>query len=490
MIENKELKKELQNCNNFINNLIGEYCTGDYIFRGTSKIYSEDDDGVSSSLYIKLKEQSSKQNLDNTVAIEREIVSKARKYFSNNTSNIEILTDLRHYGREVSLIDFSKSLYVSLFFACNEDLDTDGELIILKKTEANTKIKKDIDYDKINTEEQIIEPSITQSSKIRVTSQHSIFVYTPRGYINNKKYDVKIIKKELKEGIIKILDKFHNIREDTIYNDLIGFINSNNICSSRYTDLYSELPTKNKDLNEKKIKDLDKSIEINPKDSYAYNNRGNINYSLKKYEEAIKDYDKAIEINPKYYNAYINRGNSRQSLGEYDMAIKDCDKAIEINPKNDMAYINRGNSKYSLGKYDEAIKDCDKAIEINPKCYNAYINRGNSRQSLGEYDMAIKDFDEAIEINPKDDDGYTNRGNSKYFSKKYEEAIKDYNKAIEINPKNDNAYTNRGASNHDLGRYEEAIKDYNKAIEINPKNGIAIKRRNNAQRDLINNDKK
>ena len=53
------------------------------------------------------------------------------------------------------------------------------------------------------------------------------------------------------------------------------------------------------------IADLDKAIELNPKDVRAYYNRGK--KELKQYKEAIADLDKAIEINEKFYATEISR---------------------------------------------------------------------------------------------------------------------------------------------------------------------------------------
>ena len=69
--------------------------------------------------------------------MEKNIVEKARTLFPPSTSNIEILTDLRHYGGDVTLIDFSYNLYVALFFACNGNFDRDGELVVALKNTFN-----------------------------------------------------------------------------------------------------------------------------------------------------------------------------------------------------------------------------------------------------------------------------------------------------------------------------------------------------------------
>ena len=83
-----------------------------------------------------------------------------------------------------------------------------------------------------------------------------------------------------------------------------------------------------------------KTIELDPNNSTAYNNRGVAKYCLGQYEEAIKDYDKAIEIDPNYRNAYNNRGLAKKNLGQYKDALKDYKKALELDPNNEYARKN------------------------------------------------------------------------------------------------------------------------------------------------------
>jgi tetratricopeptide (TPR) repeat protein len=67
----------------------------------------------------------------------------------------------------------------------------------------------------------------------------------------------------------------------------------------------------NKGLNAtdlyQKIEFYSKSIELNPNDSDAYNNKGNAFGNLGRNEEAIKCYNKSIELNPNDSNALENR---------------------------------------------------------------------------------------------------------------------------------------------------------------------------------------
>ena len=57
-----------------------------------------------------------------------------------------------------------------------------------------------------------------------------------------------------------------------------------------------------------------------------------------KLDESIDLYYKAIEMDPKNTEAYYNRGSAYCSKKEYDKAIKDFQKVLKIDPKNAEAY--------------------------------------------------------------------------------------------------------------------------------------------------------
>ena len=78
------------------------------------------------------------------------------------------------------------------------------------------------------------------------------------------------------------------------------------------------------------IKELHKVIEIDPKDSVSWHNRGAFKFNLNRFEEAILDLDKEIEINPNYFVAYENRANAKRKLGDDEGADEENKKADKL----------------------------------------------------------------------------------------------------------------------------------------------------------------
>ena len=87
------------------------------------------------------------------------------------------------------------------------------------------------------------------------------------------------------------------------------------------------------------ISDYNKSIEINPEYSIAYNNRGFVKFKIKDYYGAISDYNKAIEINPVYALAYTNRSESKENIGDMKGACADAKKAFSLGDELSLIHI-------------------------------------------------------------------------------------------------------------------------------------------------------
>ncbi|MDE0158754.1 MAG: tetratricopeptide repeat protein [Candidatus Dadabacteria bacterium] len=337
-----------------------------YIFRGEKECY----DKISSKLYRRYGELAEDvknyslpyESITLLLKMEKDIVNRAKNHFSPSTSNIEVLTDLQHYGGETALIDFTRNISVALFFACEGSPDKDGRIILFYKSEAAE--KKDVDY--YSTQENDYEIIAPTGKHPRIIFQSSVFVHAAKGYIEPGKCKIIRIPKELKRELLDYLRNHFYIERTTIYNDIHGFIQSQKELTEAEKKLYSGLKHQVKKNIEKAMKDYDEAIKLDPRCTEAYNNRGSAKSHLGKHEEAIKDYDQAIKLDPQDGMTYYNRGKAKSSLGKHEEAIKDYDQALESGPKAAVAYYSRGMAKAELGRHKEAQKDFSEARRLDP----------------------------------------------------------------------------------------------------------------------------
>ncbi|MDR2034156.1 MAG: tetratricopeptide repeat protein [Helicobacteraceae bacterium] len=81
-------------------------------------------------------------------------------------------------------------------------------------------------------------------------------------------------------------------------------------------------------------------------------------------QEAIKQYTEAIKLDPKYTWAYNNRGLAYADLGDTSKAIADFTQAIKLDPKLALAYNNRAVAHAMLDDLKSATKDARKACGL------------------------------------------------------------------------------------------------------------------------------
>ena len=397
---------------NLIDKITGECGSKEHIYRGTNQIFPGDS-AINSAIYRNHEDLFVKYpgNIS-PINIEADIVDKAQPHFTQDASNIEILTDLRHYGGPTTLIDFSRNLMIALFFACNGESDSPGQLIALRTTNIPTLTK--IEYAEQDHNTSIIDPARTPLSVNRSQFQSSVFVHAPQGFILKEYCNIYDISTKLKKECLEYLREFFNIKANTIYHELIGFLENEENFTSVLTIMYSGLAKSYAGYIEEGIKDFDEAIRLMPDSSLAYYNRGTAKGMIERWKEAIKDYNEAILLTPDNTEAFYSRGTAE-------------------------AYFARGAANAALRLWNDAIKDFDEAIRHKRDYAKAYYDRGRVKEQLGDLEGSIADFNEAIRYKQDYAEAYYDRGLVKGQLSDLEGSIVDIKRARDLVKDSDNA---------------------------------------------------
>ena len=312
---------------------------GDYIYRGERKEHSK----ISSSLYreyIKIRDliEIDVENFEFDLRIvEKEMLKIAKKHIggppkkilddsadgrsatrisiagitiaaalqrviekNEEDEEIEILTELQHYGGKTNLIDFTTDFLIAIFFACSGEPKEDGQVIVLQHTQ--------------DIKNMIIHP---QNPQRRVIAQKSVFLRPPNGFIDVSESQIVIIPATLKEQFLKYLRKHHGIFTETIYNDIHGFIRNRNIQQNayiqfnlgltfQYKGFHAEPEAEKQQAYRDAISYYDQAIELDPEESAAYNNRGECWLHLKDWDKAREDLTIAQDMGSDIVTAFHN----------------------------------------------------------------------------------------------------------------------------------------------------------------------------------------
>ena len=154
---------------------------------------------------------------------------------------------------------------------------------------------------------------------------------------------------------------------------------------------------------EKSLEDLSISIKEKP-DFFSYQIRGDLKRLMGNYKDAIEDFNKSIELEPKNDWAYYRRGWTKEFDNDNNSAIKDYDRAIELDPQYAYTYLSRGRLKAKLFGFEKAKSDYEKVISIETE----YREGGNSKQYALYY---LGRNQEAIDWVLKIIEKYPNSGN-------------------------------------------------------------------------------
>jgi tetratricopeptide (TPR) repeat protein len=138
--------------------------------------------------------------------------------------------------------------------------------------------------------------------------------------------------------------------------------------NSQYADAYSVRGNAHYELGdvEKAIADYTKAVECCPKNPVYYFERASAYLALEKVSAAvISDFDRAIQLDPKFSAAYANRGWTYYRLNRSEEALRDLDKAIELSPNIALNHKCRAAILLNLGRTEDAMRELRQACKLD-----------------------------------------------------------------------------------------------------------------------------
>ena len=194
---------------------------------------------------------------------------------------------------------------------------------------------------------------------------------------------------------------------------------------------------------------------------------GKLKIDLNRFADALIDLNKAIDVYPKDSIIFIENGKSKESNEDFIGALNDYDRAAKFS----LIYTYRGYVKSRIGDIKGAIKDYEKAETLKKKYYYIYCLRARIKEKNKNFKGALKDYDDAINLNKnKTKKLFIKRALIKKEMGEHESAIQDLNLAINYYPKNSLLYKTRGMIKLDNHFFLSAIEDLDVFIKTSPEN--------------------
>ena len=111
---------------------------------------------------------------------------------------------------------------------------------------------------------------------------------------------------------------------------------------------------------------IQKSVQLEPRDSNAHYNLGVILQELRRLDEAEVCFRQTIKLKPDYAEAHNNLGVTLKELGRFEESEACYRKAISLKPNYVEAHRNLAITLVDMGRLEEAMSNYTKVIELNP----------------------------------------------------------------------------------------------------------------------------
>ena len=154
----------------------------------------------------------------------------------------------------------------------------------------------------------------------------------------------------------------------------------------------------------KKAKDAaEKAVELLTDDTEQLSEALVVRGSLSEdQDKMLADLDRALELNPRNSKAWRVRGVLRLRNGEDKKALDDFMQLAKHDPNNTGALQAVAEVLVRMKKYDQALEHLDKAIKVNPDLSLGYVLRARVHLAKENAAAALVDLNNAIRVQPRD----------------------------------------------------------------------------------------
>jgi tetratricopeptide (TPR) repeat protein len=275
-------------------------------------------------------------------------------------------------------------------------------------------------------------------------------------------------------------------------------------CARCYLNMAIAAWTQN--ANDKALEYFNRSIALSDTDSYAIAERARFKSSMHDNFGAQMDLDRAIELAPKNAEFYIWRSDIQYEQGYFKLALSDLNKAGALAPNHYYTYFKKGVLYYENKLFKEALTELNTAIKLDSTQALPYAIKAAIYGMMNDHQGAVKLYDRSIQLNPGDAKIWYYRALDKYLLEDMDGACEDIFKSMEILRKTDPAdpmlkelqfsvndfcdsmrpdyYYQRGIANYNLNRFANGLEAYNKGLKKFPGHALLLSFRGNTYVEL------
>jgi tetratricopeptide (TPR) repeat protein len=145
---------------------------------------------------------------------------------------------------------------------------------------------------------------------------------------------------------------------------------------------------------------LKHAIQLDPKDSCAYDELGRLYYDQEDYAKAIEAFNERVKIQPNAVT-YHFLGNSTYFSGKFEESLVFYEKAASLNPTYPDFYSDYGRAFNRLNRHKEALEVYERGLRIEPDDVMLHVGRGFTEFGIGNDNEAMAEYKKLQKLDPE-----------------------------------------------------------------------------------------
>jgi tetratricopeptide (TPR) repeat protein len=186
---------------------------------------------------------------------------------------------------------------------------------------------------------------------------------------------------------------------------------------------------------EEGIKELKKSLELDPDNEQVYVDLARAYLTLKKPEEAVAILDQGLTKMANSTTLILAKGDLYLLQGKNTEAETQYQRALEIDPENDGFYVKLARYYQATQKWKETEEVYQRLATRKPASEIPEILLGEFYTFMGDGAKALAHFQKGVELNPKSEPARNSLINFHLDNRQWDDAEKLVNSAVETRSK-------------------------------------------------------
>jgi tetratricopeptide (TPR) repeat protein len=177
-------------------------------------------------------------------------------------------------------------------------------------------------------------------------------------------------------------------------------------------------------------------------------------------EKAARTLQLILVLNPEDSQAHIDLGEVLQQQGDYGSAAQQFKKGMNLDPSNEYACISYLNTEVVLQQYASAAPLAAELLRTKPHDFSVVYLNGLIERNLNEDEAAETHLREAIKLNPENYEAHYSLGFVLERRFKTAQAIEQLQVALRLRPQSTEARFQLGKALRSLGKNDEAQQQF------------------------------